>query len=200
MSEQGGRDRAESTRARLMEAATAAFAENGFAGTTTRDIAAAAGMSPAALYVHHSSKEELLYLISLAGHRDTLRTVREAIASSDDPAEALHALVHDFALHHARGRRWARIVNYELGALAPEHLEEIRGLRRETEAEVRGLVERGVRAGAFRVEDPRMAAVMLLSLGIDIARWFRAGRRWAPEDVAHGYAAAALRIVGAARR
>ncbi len=197
MSERGGSERAESTRTRLMEAATAAFAEKGFAGTTTRDIAAAAGMSPAALYVHHSSKEELLYLISLAGHRDTLRTVRDAIGSSDDPAEALHTLVYEFALHHARGRRWARIVNYELGALSSEHLEQIRGLRRETEAQVRGLVERGVRAGVFRTEDPRMAAVMLLSLGIDIARWFREDRRWAPEDVARGYAAAALRIVGA---
>jgi AcrR family transcriptional regulator len=41
--------RAEATRARLVEAAIAAFAEKGFHGTTTRDIAAAAGMSPAAL-------------------------------------------------------------------------------------------------------------------------------------------------------
>ncbi len=40
-------------RERLINAAVDAFAENGFAGTTTRDIASRAGMSPAAVYVHH---------------------------------------------------------------------------------------------------------------------------------------------------
>ena len=38
---------------RLLEAAVAAFADRGFHGTTTRDIATAAGLSPAAVYVHH---------------------------------------------------------------------------------------------------------------------------------------------------
>ena len=59
--------RAEATRARLLAAAVTAFAERGYHATTTRDIAAAAGMSPAALYVHHASKEELLYEIARRG-------------------------------------------------------------------------------------------------------------------------------------
>ena len=55
-------------RDRLLEAAVDSFAARGFHGTTTRDIAAAAGMSPAALYVHHRSKEDLLHLIARTGH------------------------------------------------------------------------------------------------------------------------------------
>ncbi|WP_240437605.1 helix-turn-helix domain-containing protein [Sciscionella marina] len=55
-------------RARLLDAATSAFAKRGFHGTTTPDIAETAGMNPAALYVHHKSKEELVYLISRSGH------------------------------------------------------------------------------------------------------------------------------------
>jgi AcrR family transcriptional regulator len=70
--------RAETTRARLLEAAVTAFAEKGFHGTTTRDIAGAAGMSPAAVYVHHRSKEELLFLISREGHQQALDVVRDA--------------------------------------------------------------------------------------------------------------------------
>jgi AcrR family transcriptional regulator len=50
-----------------LDAAVNAFAEKGFHGTTTRDIADAIGRSPAAIYVHHRSKEELLYLISKEG-------------------------------------------------------------------------------------------------------------------------------------
>ncbi|GAA0946327.1 TetR family transcriptional regulator [Pseudonocardia zijingensis] len=190
-------NRADATRARLLDAAIAAFAEKGFHGTTTRDVAAAAGMSPAALYVHHRSKEELLYLISRSGHEDTLRLVQDAIASTDDPADALRTVIHDFAVHHARVHSSARIVNYELSALTPEHHAEIRDLRRRIETAVRELVERGVAEGAFHTPDPRMTAIALLSLGIDIARWYRDEGPLSPEDIAEHYAEMALRMVGA---
>ncbi|MGN6131399.1 MAG: TetR family transcriptional regulator [Nocardioidaceae bacterium] len=186
------------SRDRLQAAAVAAFASKGFHGTTTRDIAAAAGMSPAALYVHHRSKEELLYLISREGHERTLALVREAVASADDPVPRLRAVVHAFTIHHARGHTSARIVNYELAALGPEHLREIAALRRAIEQEMRDLVEAGVAAGAFTTSNPRMAALALLSLGIDVARWFRDEGEWSPEDVADYYSELALRIVGAA--
>jgi AcrR family transcriptional regulator len=197
MSDASERSRAGATRARLFEAAARAFAEKGFHGTTTRDIATAAGMSPAALYVHHRSKEELLYLISRTGHESTLRLVREAAASSDDPVEALSRVVREFAVHHARENVRARVVNYELAALSPEHLAEIRGIRRAISREIRDLVERGTASGAFDTPDPRAAATALLSLGIDIARWYREEGDWTPEDVAERYVRIALRIVGA---
>jgi AcrR family transcriptional regulator len=189
--------RAAATRARLLDAAVRAFAERGFHGTTTRDIAAAAGMSPAALYVHHRSKEELLYLISRSGHERTLALVRDGVAGSEDPAEQLVTVVRQFAIDHARGHTGARIVNYELAALSPEHFEEIRQIRQSIDHEVRRLVESGVAAGVFHVRDAGMAALAVLSLGIDIARWYRDEGTWTPEDIGDHYAELALRIVGA---
>lgn len=186
------------TRTRLLEAAIEAFAEKGFHGTTTRDIATAAGMSPAALYVHHRSKEELLHQISKDGHEETLRLIRAAVATSSDPVEQLRRVIHDFCLHHARDHTGARIVNYELAALSPEHLVEIQGIRHQIETEMRSLVARGVEAGRFSVREVAMTSAALLSLGIDLARWYRDGVRWTPEQVADQYAELALRIVGAA--
>jgi hypothetical protein len=61
-------------------------------------------------------------------------------------------------------------------------------------------VEAGVASGAFDVPDPRMTAVALLSLGIDIARWYREEGEWTPEDIADHYVHLALRLVGAAGR
>ncbi|MBO9520615.1 MAG: TetR family transcriptional regulator [Nocardioidaceae bacterium] len=189
--------RADATRARLLEAATGAFAEKGFHGTTTRDIATLAGMSPAALYVHHKSKEELLYLISRTGHERTLALVEAAAASSEDPVEALRRLVHDFAADHAVTHTGARIVNYELAALSPEHFAEIRAIRQRIDRALGDVVERGLATGAFDTPDPRMAGVALLSLGIDIARWYRDDGSWSPQDIGARYAEMALRIVGA---
>lgn len=185
------------SRARLLEAAVGAFATKGFHGTTTRDIATAAGMSPAALYVHHRSKEELLFLIARDGHRDVLDLLRRARAGSTDPVEQLRHAVRDFAAHHARGHTGARVVNYELAALSPDHLAEVVELRRAIDAEVRGIVLDGVAGGAFDCPEPRIAAAAVLSLGIDLARWYREGSEWGPEDVGERYAEIALRIVGA---
>ncbi|MGH3432698.1 MAG: TetR/AcrR family transcriptional regulator [Thermocrispum sp.] len=191
--------RADGTRARLLQAAVAAFAAKGFHGTTTRDIASAAGMSPAALYVHHKTKEELLYQISSAGHAATLDLVRSARASASDPAGQLAAVVRQFAEHHAREHTTARVVNYELAALTPEHLAEILQSRRAIAGEIRSLIDDGVAAGLFRTSDPAMAATALLSLGIDIARWYNDEGAWSPEAVGDFYADLALRMVGASR-
>lgn len=189
--------RGDDTRARLVEAAVTAFAEGGFHATTTRDIAAAAGMSPAAVYVHYRSKEELLGHIARTGHEVTLELVRGAVAAGSSPAEQLQNVVRSFAVHHARRHTTARVVNYELAALGPESATEVRELRRAISAEVRELVERGVADGSFACPQPRIAATALLSLGIDIARWYQEDRAWSPEDLGEAYAALALRIVGA---
>jgi AcrR family transcriptional regulator len=184
-------------RARLVDAAVEAFAARGFHGTTTRDIASAAGMSPAALYVHHRSKEDLLYLISRAGHERTLDLVMQARASTADPVQQLVAVIRDFTLHHAVNHTSARIVNYELAALSADHLEQITHMRKAIEREMRDLVAAGVAAGAFHTSSPRMTALSLLSLGVDVARWYRDDGDWSPEAVAEHYCELALRIVGA---
>lgn len=188
--------RGDSTRVRIQHAAVTSFADKGFHGTSTRDIAAAAGMSSAGMYVHHRSKEELLYEISKAGHETTLRLVRDASATHTDPQEALAQLVHDFVFHHAHAHTTARVINYELASLAPQHYAVIRELRRDIEHEVRRLVTRGVDAGRFDVPDPEILAAALLSLGIDLARWYRDDGRWTPEQIATRYVELALRMAG----
>ena len=186
-------------RGRLVAAAVESFAAKGFRATTTRDIAAAAGMSPAALYVHYRSKEELLYLISRAGHETTLDLVRQAVAGSTDEVEQLLAFVRAFTVHHARGHTTARIVNYELGELSPEHWREIVGIRRAIEQAMKDIVGSGVASGAFHTANPRMSVLALLSLGVDVSRWFRDEGEWTPEEISDYYCEVALRVVGADR-
>lgn len=185
-------------RSRLLRAAVEAFATRGFHGTTTRDIAAGAGMSPAALYVHHRSKEEVLYAISRHGHRQALGVCERAVGAGGTATEQVARLVHDFVRHHAEHPTVARIVNYELAALAPDHRAEIDALRDRMDGLVRSLVERGCDSGEFTTSHPVMTAAALLSLGIDVARWYQPGRGWAPADVAEHYSALALRMVGSA--
>jgi AcrR family transcriptional regulator len=189
--------RAEATRARLLEAAVTAFSEKGFHGTTTRDIAGAAGMSPAAVYVHHRSKEELLFLISRQGHEQALDTVRVARATASDPVAQVAAVGRAFAEFHAHHHTVARILNYELAALSEDHRAAIDELRTSIDRELRDLVHEGVAVGVFDTPDPALAATALASLGIDIARWYREDGEWTPDQIGDYYSDLALRLVGA---
>ncbi|WP_343869408.1 hypothetical protein [Dactylosporangium roseum] len=98
---------------------------------------------------------------------------------------------------HARAHIHARVVQYEMAALAPEHTEEIARIRREIEATVRGLIRAGVDAGRFRVTNPGMAALALLSLGIDVARWYRGDGAWTPQEIGEQYGELARRMLDA---
>lgn len=185
-------------RTRLAAAAVDAFAARGFHGTTTRDISTTAGMSPAALYVHHRSKEELLFELARVGHLRVLDLVRASVAPLADPVDQLGQLVEDFVRDHADQHTGARVINYELAALTDEHLAEIRAIRHDIDLVVRDVLDRGVAAGVFTTPDSRMTALAILSLGIDVARWYRDEGRWTPDEVAAHYRLLALRMVGAA--
>ncbi len=182
---------------RLVLAAVEAFAERGYHATTTRDIAGRAGMSPAALYIHYKTKEELLYHISRVGHVLTLGLLIDARDAADAPAGRLAAGVHAFVRWHAEHNTMGRVVQYELGALGPEHYTEIVGMRREIERALRSIITDGVASGDFDVPDVPGTTLAVLSLCIDVARWFNPAGRRTPAELGDLYAAMALRMVGA---
>lgn len=182
---------------RLMDAAVEAFASRGFHATTTRDISTRAGMSPAALYVHHSSKEELLYAISSDGHRSTRDMIADAYASTADPVARLATMQYEFTKWHAVHSRKARVVQYEFSALSPEHRREVAGYRRDIERIYRDAVAEGVAKGVFEVDDVPGTALALISMAIDLVRWYQPDGPRTPDAVGRLYADLALRAVGA---
>ncbi|MFJ8027289.1 TetR/AcrR family transcriptional regulator [Streptomyces sp. NPDC096311] len=182
---------------RLLVAAVEAFAERGYHATTTRDIAGRAGMSPAALYIHYKTKEELLHRISRIGHDKALDIVRGAAQGGGSAAERLTDAVRSFVRWHAGQHTTARVVQYELEALGPEARAEIVALRRQTDAAVRGIIADGVAAGDFDVPDVPGTTLAVLSLCIDVARWFNVDGPRTPDEVGALYADLVLRMVGA---
>ncbi|MEV6010822.1 TetR/AcrR family transcriptional regulator [Streptomyces sp. NPDC051976] len=180
---------------RLVIAAVQAFAERGYHATTTRDIAGRAGMSPAALYIHYKTKEELLYQISKVGHLRSLAMLSEARDADGSAAERLETAVRAFVRWHAEHHTTGRVVQYELGALAADHHAEIVGLRRQSEDAIRSIIKDGVKAGEFDVPEVSGTTLAVLSLCIDVARWFNPEGRRTPDEVGALYADLVLRMV-----
>ncbi|MCX5113845.1 TetR/AcrR family transcriptional regulator [Streptomyces sp. NBC_00378] len=184
---------------RLLVAAVDAFAERGYHATTTRDIAGRAGMSPAALYIHYKTKEELLHRISRIGHDRALFVLEAAADSGGTAAERLAEAVRSFVRWHAERHTTARVVQYELDALGEEHRTEIVELRRRSDAVVRRIIGEGVQAGEFDVPDVPGTTLAVLSLCIDVARWFNEQGSRTPDEVGELYADLVLRMVAAKR-
>ncbi|WP_344232557.1 TetR/AcrR family transcriptional regulator [Kribbella hippodromi] len=182
---------------RLLTGAIDAFAERGYQATTTRDIAARAGMSPAALYVHYPSKERLLFEISLYGHNAALEVLRSAASPDrETPSERLRSLVAAFTAWHARHHTIARVVQYELAALSPEHLAEVATIRRAISSQIEQVLADGVADGSFTVTDLPGTTLAVLSMSIDVARWYTP-HRGDPEALGALYADLAHRMVQA---
>ncbi|GAB88242.1 TetR/AcrR family transcriptional regulator [Gordonia rhizosphera] len=189
--------RAVQARSRLLRAAVEAFAAKGFPATTTRDIATGAQMSPAAVYVHFRSKEEVLYELSDAGHRAFLELIDDADDPAQPPTARLRAVIGALAAHHARDHVWSRVVNYELDSLSTEHREAIGVMRREVARRVSAIVDAGIAGGTFDVDDPQATTTLLLSMGVDVARWYRESGAMTPQQIGDFHADMAARIVGA---
>lgn len=182
---------------RLMVAAVESFAERGYHATTTRDIATAAGMSPAALYVHFPSKAAVLFEISRRGHEKALALVRSVTSGDPSPAVRMGALVEEFVCWHAQRQRVARVVQYELHALPESEFAVVAELRRETEQVVRDLISEGNAGGDFKASDVPAAARAVLSLTIDVARWYRQATAPPPRELGRTYARLVLGMLGA---
>jgi hypothetical protein len=88
------------------------------------------------------------------------------------------------------------VVQHELAALNPDDYQVVKELRRATESLVRDMITAGVEAGAFTVPDVRTAARAVLSLGIDVARWYTPASKPSPEVLGKQYAELVLSMLG----
>lgn len=183
--------------ARMRRAAVEMFARDGFGGTSTRQIAKHLNLSPAAMYPHYKSKEELLFAIAVDGHGQILAELRsvDAAATRDGPERRLRAVVAAFAGWQARHHEHAKVVQYEMHALTPEHFRVVARMRRDTTRIIEDIVREGIRSRAFTVDHPDDAVLAISSLCVDVCRWFPSRTHSDPDALGTTYADLVLRMV-----
>jgi AcrR family transcriptional regulator len=181
---------------RILEAAIECFAARGYNATTTREIAKRAGMSPAAIYIHFSSKQALLYKVNRTGHIALLEYVQKSLEGYRTPKERLWQFMRAYVSWHAHNHTLARACQYDLRQISPNYFDEIRDLRRQIELFLGNELRGGLESGDFVFPDLATTSLALLSLGIDVARWYTE-RAQTPDDLGAAYADLALRIIGA---
>src|SRR5919197_2476043 len=146
--------------AEVFDTAAAVFAEQGYHGTSTKDIADRLGLQQGSLYYYFASKEEALRKVCEAGVAGFVESLRQIAASDRPPAERLAAAIENHMRPRERRPAYVRVFLSERGHLSDRHRRAIGKLTREYEALLAGIVQQGIAARAFRPDvDPRLVAM-----------------------------------------
>jgi AcrR family transcriptional regulator len=89
------RERTPSTKERILSTAEAIFARRGFAGASTREIAATAGVNISSLHYHWESKERLYLAVFENIYARILDLVRDAIPADVRGSESGRAVIEE---------------------------------------------------------------------------------------------------------
>lgn len=97
------------TRARLLESATAVFADKGMARGSIDDVAEHAGFTKGAFYANFASKEELFLALLDEHFADVLERVDRAISGDDDLLDQAREGAASFMRFIAADPDWERL-------------------------------------------------------------------------------------------
>jgi AcrR family transcriptional regulator len=187
----------QSTSERLLNAAAALFSRNGYAATSTREIAALLGIQKASLYYHIGSKEDLLYAICKSSLEQIRSDVETALATVQDPLERIATLVHAHIESMLRDQNKHSAALAEMHALSAERLAQVRSLRDGYEDLVRSVLNDAQSAGALRQDIPvKYLCLSLLGLMNRVEVWFRPSGDLSPGQL--GRLLAVIFLAGAA--
>ena len=178
----------------VFQAAGQLFREKGFAATTVREIAAAAGMLPGSLHYRHASKEELLLALMDRGINRATTAVRLAIAGVVDPLDRLRAALRAHLRLLVREDDAIYVLLYEDRALSVTAREHMVRLRDRYDALWDGVLHEAAGTGRFRPEiDLRMVRLFLLGGANWTAQWFSPRGAATVDEIADGFADLILR-------
>jgi AcrR family transcriptional regulator len=105
-----GRLPAAERRAQLLDVASKLFAEKGYAGATTAELAKSAGVTEPIIYRHFTSKRDLFIALIDQTGSETIETWKQQLADAPNAAERLRRLISANPMVSNRGRGVYRVI------------------------------------------------------------------------------------------
>lgn len=141
----------EKIRQSVFDALTSLLEEKSFDAITMAQLAAKAGMGRTAIYHHFPDKEAVV--VEFASHETDryVNRLQEVLAEADDPVERIRIYVHHHLVageqfHMGLGTQFYGLLSDASRLAIREHVLDVERVLRE-------LIEAGIEAGAFVVDD-----------------------------------------------
>ena len=180
-------------RADLLRVCARLFREQGFDGTSIRDIAQAAGMRSGSPFYHFKTKQEMLVAVMEQGLTEGLRHSETVAALALPPAEKFRQLVRaHLGTLCDEGNDFIPVLLYDWRSLTPANRRRIIALKDRYDALWQRMIEELQRAGLV-AGDARLARLFTFGALNWIAQWYRAGGRKSLEEISEEAARFLLR-------
>jgi AcrR family transcriptional regulator len=160
------KDRRRNRRKQLIAASRKLFLKRGFGETSVSAIVGAAGVAQGTFYLYFESKSDVLLYMRAEVLEDYLKSFEAGLAC---PGPADERLVSGIRAIQSTVDRHRAIIRVFREATTSDELSRVWVAGREALAVPLGrLIDDGIADGSFRVEDPAMSAMLMLSLYDDL--------------------------------
>ena len=158
----------------LLRAAAKLFRRQGFAATTTRDIAAAAGMQSGSPFYHFKSKDALLFAVMEEGMQTAIARQQQTLAALQNPSPVaqLRSLVRaHFNTLQGPGNDFVPVMLYEHRSLSSRQRASFGQLQADYEAAWTPVLEALHASGHLRAP-VKLARLLILGALNWSVQWF----------------------------
>lgn len=180
----------------IVAAAGRMFADQGYHGTSMRDLGRELGLLGSSLYSHIDSKEDLLVEVVDEGARLFLDSAERAMNVDGGAPERLSALVSGHVDVVLDNLDVVRTYLNEARMLDNSHRSRVVAARDQYEAKFREVISQGINDGDFPPEtDPKLASIFTLSILNALERWYRPEGTLGRNEIASAVEHTALKIL-----
>jgi len=168
----------------VIDAAARVFADRGFHGATTQDIADVLGIRQASLYYYFSSKEAALELVCLKGVEGFFDAAKAIAVERRSARERLSLLIKSHLSPLVDRGNYVKVFLNERQHLPSESRRRIGRWSRGLERIFEQVIREGSEGGEFRADlDVRLTTLAILGMCNAVASWYEKGG-WSAADVA----------------
>ncbi len=177
------------SRAALVDAAAALFAQQSYAETSVQDVCEAAGVTKGSFYYHFRSKEEVLYEIYARMFRVQLSDLEEVSSSDAAVIEKLRAVADGVVRSSIEHLHEATVFWQSLPNVSEGMRTRLRAQRREYHERIKALIEQGQAERTLRTDLPADIMVNFFYGAVHrLDDWYRHGGAYDGAQVGQAYA------------
>src|SRR5215468_6466458 len=157
----------------IIEAAARVFAERGYHGASTQDIADVLNIRQASLYYYFRSKEVALEIVCTRGVEDFFKAAQAIAYGPGSPSEKLAGLIRAHILPILDRGDFVKVFLTQRQFLPNESRRRVGKWSRGIENIFNMVLREGQRSGEFRDDlDPRLIALAILGMANAVPSWY----------------------------
>jgi AcrR family transcriptional regulator len=182
------------TKTRILKIAAELFYRNGFAATSVREIAEAAGVGQSSLYHYLKSKDQILVHLHVAFVDKLLKDLESTSNTNAPPAEQLREIARVVLATVESHQHEVTVFLREEHALPEEARKSIVAERDKVDAIIDSILQRGINRGDFRSDiHVRLVRLGILGMCNWSYQWFRPDGSISSSEIAEQFSDLYLR-------